>query len=87
MFSLSCLLSGKHSAPAGVVLLWLLLQEAVGAMEIPREGGLPQGGPWGPHLPQGFTNGARILGQPLDVFEGQVDNLITAGITVQVPTG
>lgn len=59
-----------------------LLQDAVGAVEIPR-GGRREA----PELADGLAHGAGVVGQTLDVLEGQVDDLVAAGVAVQVPAG
>lgn len=38
-------------------------------------------------MPDGLADGAGVLGETLDVLEGQVDDLVAAGVAVQVPTG
>lgn len=64
------------------LLLLLLLQEAIGPVEVPR-GRLAEAS----ELPDGLAHGAGVVGQPLDVFEGQVDDLVAAGVTVEVSAG
>lgn len=60
----------------------LLLQDAVGPVEVP-------GGGWAEasQLPDGLAHGAGVVGEALDVLEGQVDNLVTAGVAVEVSAG
>lgn len=75
------------SSPATPVLLpharrLLLLQDPAGPVEVAR-GRRPEA----PQLPDGLAHGAGILGEALDVLEGQVDDLVAAGVTVQVSTG
>lgn len=35
----------------------------------------------------GLAHGAGVVRQALDVFKGQVDNLVAAGVAVEVPAG
>lgn len=60
----------------------LLLQDAVRPVEEPRGGraGAPQ-------LADGLAHGAGVLGQALDILEGQVDDLVAAGVAVEVSAG
>lgn len=60
----------------------LLLQDAVGPVEVP-------GGGWtqASQLADGLAHGAGVVGQALNVLEGQVDDLVAAGVTVQVAAG
>lgn len=60
----------------------LLLQNSRGPIEVARGRGAQA-----PQLPDGLTDGAGVLGEALDVLEGQVDNLVAAGVTVQVSAG
>lgn len=69
--------------PAAVLLpCVLLLQDAVRPIEVPR-------GRWtqASQLPDGLAHGAGVVRQTLDVLEGQVDDLIAAGIAVKMPAG
>lgn len=59
-----------------------LLQEAVGPTEA-RGGGRPQA----PQLADGLAHGAGVVGQALNVLEGQVDDLVAARVAVQVAAG
>lgn len=60
----------------------LLLQDAVGPVEVPG-GGRAQAS----QLARGLAHGAGVVGQALDVLEGQVDDLVAAGVAVQVAAG
>lgn len=60
----------------------LLLQDAVGPVEVPG-GGRAEA----PELPDGLAHGAGVVGQALDVLEGQVDDLVAAGVAVEVSAG
>lgn len=60
----------------------LLLQDAVGPVEV-AGGGRAEA----PELPDGLAHGAGVVGQALNVFEGQVDDLVAAGVAVQVTAG
>lgn len=76
------------SSPATPVLLpracrrLLLLQDPAGPIEVAR-GRRPEA----PQLPDGLAHGAGVLGEALDVLEGQVDDLVAAGVAVQVSAG
>ena len=59
-----------------------LLQDAVGPVEVPW-GGRAEA----PELPDGLAHGAGVVGQALDVLEGQVDDLVAAGVAVEVSAG
>lgn len=63
-------------------LLLLLLQDPAGPIEVAR-GRRPEA----PQLPDGLAHGAGVLGEALDVLEGQVDDLVAAGVAVQVAAG
>lgn len=60
----------------------LLLQDAVGPIEVPR-GGWAEAS----KLADGLAHGAGVVGQALDIFEGQVDDLVAAGVAVEVSAG
>lgn len=60
----------------------LLLQDAVGPVEVPG-GGRTEA----PELADGLAHGAGVVGQALNIFEGQVDDLVTAGVAVEVSAG
>lgn len=60
----------------------MLLQHAVGPAEVPG-GGRAQAS----QLPDRLAHGAGVVGQALNVLEGQVHNLVAAGVTVQVAAG
>lgn len=68
--------------PAARLRLCQLLQEGVGAVQVP-------GRRWSkaPELAHGLADGAGVVGQALDVFKGQVDNLVAAGVAVEVSAG
>lgn len=59
-----------------------MLQKGVGPIQVP-------GGRWSkaPELADGLAHGAGVVRQALDVFKGQVDNLVAAGVAVEVPAG
>lgn len=71
-------IGGASSSPPAAVLL----QHAVGPAEVAR-GGRAQA----PQLADGLAHGAGVVGQALDVLEGQVDDLVAAGVAVQVAAG
>lgn len=60
----------------------LLLQDAVGPVDAPGRGRAQTS-----QLPDGLAHGAGVVGQALDVLEGQVDDLIAAGVAVEVSAG
>lgn len=60
----------------------LLLQDAVGPVEVPG-GGRAQAS----ELAEGLAHGAGVVGQALDVLERQVDDLVAAGVAVEVAAG
>lgn len=60
----------------------LLLQDAVGPVEVPG-GGRAEAS----ELADGLAHGAGVVGQALDIFEGQVDDLVAAGVAVEVSAG
>lgn len=60
----------------------LLLQEAVGPVEEPRGGRA-----LAPQPLDGLAHGTGVVGQTLDVLEGQVDDLVAAGGAVEVAAG
>lgn len=60
----------------------LLLQDAVGPVEVPG-GGRAEAS----ELADGLAHGAGVVGQALDVLEGQVDDLVTARVAVEVSAG
>lgn len=60
----------------------LLLQEAAGTVEVPG-GGRAEAS----ELADGLAHGAGVVGQALDVLEGQVDDLVAAGVAVEVSAG
>lgn len=64
-----------------MLLPWelLLLQDAVGPVEVPG-GGRAEAS----QLADGLAHGAGVVGQALDIFEGQVDDLVAAGVAVEV---
>lgn len=68
--------------PAAVLRLCKLLQDGVGPVQVPggRRSQAPQ-------LADGLAHGAGVVGQALDVFEGQVDDLVAAGVAVEVSAG
>lgn len=59
-----------------------LLQDAVGPIQVP--GGRRSEAP---ELADGLAHGAGIVRQALNVFKGQVDDLVTAGVAVEVSAG
>lgn len=60
----------------------LLLQDAVGPVEVPRGRGAEA-----PELADGLAHGAGVVRKALNIFEGQVDDLVTAGVAVEVSAG
>lgn len=70
------------SPPTAVFRLCELLQDAVGPIQVP--GGRRSEAP---ELADGLAHGAGIVRQALDVFKGQVDDLVTAGVAVEVSAG
>lgn len=60
----------------------LLLQDAVRPVEVP---GARR--PQASELADGLAHGAGVVGQTLDVLEGQVDDLVAAGVAVEVSAG
>lgn len=71
--SVSCL------PPSAPVLLPRTLQDAVGPVEVPGGGRAESS-----EVAEGLAHGAGVVGQPLDVFESQVDDLVAARVAVQV---
>lgn len=67
---------------AAVILPCTLLQDAVRPVEVAGRGGAQAS-----QLPDGLAHGAGVVGQALDVLEGQVDDLVAAGVTVEVAAG
>lgn len=63
-------------------LLLLLLQDAVGPVEEPG-GGRAEAS----QLADGLAHGAGVVGQAFDVLKGQVDDLVAAGVAVEVSAG
>lgn len=75
----------SHSTRSTPVLLpreRLPLQDPVRPVEVPG-GGRGES----PQLSDGLAHGAGVVGQTLDVLEGQVDDLVAAGVAVQVTAG
>lgn len=70
------------SPPAASLCLRKLLQKGVGPIQVP-------GGRWSeaPELADGLAHGAGVVGQALDVLKGQVDDLVAAGVAVEVSAG
>lgn len=60
----------------------LLRRHAAGSVQAAR-GRRPQA----PQLTDGLAHGTRVVGQALDVLEGQVDDLVAAGAAVKVAAG
>lgn len=72
---------GLSPAAAGLRLCQLL-QDGVGPVHVP--GGRRAEAP---ELADGLADGAGVVGQALDVLEGQVDDLVAAGAAVEVSAG
>lgn len=70
------------SPPAAGLRLCRMLQKGVGAVQVPG-GRRAQA----PELADGLAHGAGVVGQALDVFKGQVDDVVAAGVAVEVPAG
>lgn len=73
------------SAPPAPVLLpgaLRLRQHAAGSVQAPR-GRRAQA----PQLTDGLAHGAGVVGEALDVLEGQVDDLVAAGVAVKMAAG
>lgn len=64
------------------LLLLLLLQDAKGSAEVLRRRRSQTS-----QLPDGLAHGTRVVGQTLDVLEGEVDDLVAAWVAVQVAAG
>lgn len=60
----------------------LLLQDAIRPVEV-AGGGRAESS----QLTDGLAHGAGVVGQALDVLEGQVDDLVAAGVAVEVSAG